>query len=161
MHWIIDGYNVIRQVDFLSEAESKSLRSGREALLNLLGGFFRVKMKGKGRITVVFDGPEGIFPFFLEGPRDIKVLFSRGQSADNVIQECVNQGGNRGDITVVSADREVSIFARRKRCATIAPGDFIEYALSADTPSEPKPYLPADQMQKIENELRHRYTGKD
>ncbi|PIP16297.1 MAG: hypothetical protein COX46_03120 [bacterium (Candidatus Ratteibacteria) CG23_combo_of_CG06-09_8_20_14_all_48_7] len=156
MHWIIDGYNVIRQVDFLAEEETKSLRSGREALLNLLSRFFKVRLKGKGRITVVFDGPEGVFIPFSVGSRDIRVLFSRGGSADQVIQECVNQSVNPGDTTVVSADREVFTFARRKGCATIAPDDFIEYALYPDKPSEPKPTLPADQMLKIEDELRHR-----
>ena len=53
LHLIIDGYNIIRQSPELLSKESQDLRWGREALLEKLAAYRRLK---KHPITVVFDG---------------------------------------------------------------------------------------------------------
>jgi len=161
MHWILDGYNVIKQVDFLQAAEQKSLAEGRKALLGFLAGFFEDRLSGKGRITVVFDGPKARFPFDNSGlsQAGIKVIFSQGKKADQVIEELIAKSANPGDITVVSADREVRFFARKNRCASVTPAEFIEKALATTRPAKAKPVLHKEKLHKIEEELRRRWLN--
>jgi hypothetical protein len=174
MHWIVDGYNLIRQIDFLKAAESKSLAAGREALLSFLSDFSRRWVKGKGGVTVVFDGPKvapgphhransGTYPSYSlqPAPAGIKTVFSRGTTADQVIEELITESGNPADITVVSADGEVKRFPRRHRCATLDPAGFLEKAFAPDRARHTKPSLHPDRRQQIESELRKHWIEKD
>ena len=167
MHWLIDGYNLIRQVDFLQEEEHKGLADGREALLKFLAEFSRRWVKGKGRVTVVFDGPkvEPVPARFRENteggpaslspvPGGIKTIFSRGTTADQVIEELILAGSNPADITVVSADGDVKRFAKKHRCATLDPVEFVAKAFSPDKTRKTKYSLPQDRQRQIEAELR-------
>src|SRR6185503_14425776 len=53
MHWLIDGYNLIRRDPALASREAESLEAGRIALCRVLAQAAR----GSGdRFTVVFDG---------------------------------------------------------------------------------------------------------
>ena len=173
MHWLIDGYNLIRQVDFLKAAESKDLAAGRAALLNFLSDFSRRWVKGKGRVTVVFDGPKvapgphhranpGAYlsSYPQPNPPGIKTVFSRGTTADQVIEELITESSNPADITVVSADGEVKRFAKRHRCSTLDPAGFIEKAFAPDRTRHTKPSLHPDRRQQIESELRKRWIEK-
>ena len=184
MHWIIDGYNLIRQVDFLQAEEHKGLAAGREALLKFLAEFSRRWVKGKSRVTVVFDGPK-VEPFpahFRASPKvepgahyrgksdgyfpsplpvaGIKIVFSRGTTADQVIEELIKESSNPADITVVSADGEVKRFAKRHRCATLDPAGFLEKAFSPDKTQKTKYSLPPDRQRQIESELRKIWVEK-
>ena len=172
MHWIIDGYNLIRQVDFLQAEEHKGLAAGREALLKFLAEFSRRWVKGKSRVTVVFDGPkiepvihqrtksDGCFPSPPPVPSGIKTIFSRGTTADQVIEELITESSNRADITVVSADGEVKRFAKRHRCAILDPAGFLEKAFSPDKTQKTKYSLPPDRQRQIESELRKHWIDK-
>ncbi|MFH2068856.1 MAG: NYN domain-containing protein [Candidatus Omnitrophota bacterium] len=167
MHWLIDGYNLIRQVDFLQAEEHKGLAYGREALLKFLAEFSRRRIKGKSRITVVFDGPK-IEPIparfrmesdnssssFPPAPAGIKTVFSRGTTADQIIEELITESSNPADITVVSADGEVKRFARRHRCATLDPAGFLEKIFAPDKTPKTKHSLHPDRRNQIESELR-------
>lgn len=166
MHWLIDGYNLIRQVDFLQAEEHKGLAAGREALLKFLAEFSRRWVKGKSRITVVFDGPKvepgahyqvksnGYPPSPPSASGGIKTVFSRGTTADQVIEELITESSNPADITVVSADGEVKRFAKRHRCATLDPAGFLEKVFSPDTTQKTKYSLHPDRQRQIELELR-------
>ena len=57
MHIVIDGYNLIRQSRRLSAIEEVDLQAGREALVNELAAYRRLK---PFRVTVVFDGGDAI-----------------------------------------------------------------------------------------------------
>ncbi len=173
MHWLIDGYNLIRQVDFLQAEEHKGLAVGRDALLKFLAEFSRRWVRGKSKITVVFDGPK-VEPFparlrvkpdghsssFSPVPVGIKTVFSRGTTADQVIEELITESSNPADITVVSADGEVKRFARRHRCATLDPAGFLAKAFSPDRTRHTKPSLHPDRRQQIESELRKYWIEK-
>ncbi|MFA5393405.1 MAG: NYN domain-containing protein [Candidatus Ratteibacteria bacterium] len=171
MHWLIDGYNFIRQVDFLQAEEHKGLADGREALLKFLAEFSRRWVKSKGKVTVVFDGPK-VAPIPARSrvnpdgcclppsstPTGIKTIFSRGTTADQVIEELITESSNPADITVVSADGEVKRFAKRHRCATLDPAGFLEKAFSPDKTPKTKYSLPPDRQRQIESELRKRWV---
>ncbi len=105
LHLIVDGYNLIRASDSLSRQESISLADGREALLERLAAYKRIK---QWPVTVVFDGADGpglnYRPAQIKG---IKVIFSRlGQIADQVIENLVKQKGAQA--VVVTSDRALA-----------------------------------------------------
>ena len=166
MHWLIDGYNLIRQVDFLQAEEYKGLAAGREALLKFLAEFSRRWIKGKSKVTVVFDGPkiepgahcrkkpDGYSSSLSSVPAGIQTIFSRGTTADQVIEELITESSNPADITVVSADGEVKRFAKRHRCATMEPAGFLAKAFSPDKIQKTKYSLHPDRQRQIESELR-------
>jgi predicted RNA-binding protein with PIN domain len=117
---IIDGYNLIRQSDFLSRLDAQNLEQGREALLERLVEYKKVR---NHPITVVFDGWGG---FNLSSTRTrhegITVVFTaQGQTADEWIQARVRkvQYG-----AVVTSDREIQQHAERSGLAIISSHEF-------------------------------------
>ena len=104
IHIIIDGYNLIRQSPDLAALDRKDLEWGREALIDLLAAYKKLKPH---RITVVFDGNSEPSIY---GRRDrrkgITVRFSHGgETADDVIRRMARKEGSKA--LVVSSDREV------------------------------------------------------
>ena len=123
VHIIIDGYNLIRQSAELSRLDRRDLQEGREALLDLLASY--KKIKGH-RITVVFDGTDA---YSLSRQRDqsrgIKVLFSRrGETADTVIKQMAAR--EREGALVVTSDREVAEFAKSRKAAAVDSPEFMD-----------------------------------
>ncbi len=122
LHIVIDGYNLIRQSPSLSAIELNSLEEGRDALIDRLACYRRLK---HFPITVVFDGAMASNDF--EGERSrrkgIDVLFSRsGELADSVIKRLVVREG--AGAVVVTSDKEVADFAARHGAAPIASHEF-------------------------------------
>src|SRR4030042_998160 len=108
MHIIIDGYNLIRQSRFFSPLDNQDIQLGRDALIDTLAAYKKVKGH---KITVVFDGARA--PFFA-GSRDqikgIKIKFSgNGESADTVIKRMA--AGEKEKALIVSSDLDVINFA--------------------------------------------------
>lgn len=119
---IIDGYNLIRQWPELARLDRVDLEAGREALLQALQEYRRVRGH---RLTVVFDGREQGGPAaFGERARGIAVRYSRqGETADDLIARLVEDSGQAA--TVVSSDHAVQAAARRHGAAAISSPDFI------------------------------------
>ncbi len=105
VHLIIDGYNVIRASASLSRQEAFSLEQGREALLERLAAYKKIK---RWPVTVVFDAAEGLhLGESREQTKGIKVVYSpSGQTADQVIVRLARQKG--GQALVVTSDRELA-----------------------------------------------------
>ena len=123
IHIIIDGYNLIRQSNSFSDLDRQDIQLGREALLDTLAAYQRIK---RHKITVVFDGTNAP-PFFQHENRvkGIKVKFSRNDElADSVIKRMVNR--EREKALVVSSDLDIVNFATAKGSATIGSLDFEE-----------------------------------
>lgn len=121
MHIIIDGYNLIRQSKTLSDIELEDIQRGREALIDLLSMYKKLKTH---RITVVFDGANA--PFLSpaqDSVKGIRLVFSRsGETADSVIKRMAINEGQKA--LVVSSDREISDFASQQGAATITSPEF-------------------------------------
>ena len=128
IHIIIDGYNLIRQSPDLSRLESRDLQTGREALLDLLAAYKRVKAH---RMTVVFDGTRA--PGFTpdrDRYKGIAVIFSRhGETADRVIKRMAAR--EREGALVVSSDRDVAQSAQSSGAAIIDSPAFEQKLLLA------------------------------
>ena len=109
LHILIDGYNLIRQSEALSAMERAGLQEGREALLERLASYKRIKHHP---ITVVFDGTHAHSP--VQGRtryKGINIIFSRpGELADTVIKRLVTRERERA--VVVSSDKEIADFIR-------------------------------------------------
>ena len=107
MHWLVDGYNVIRRDAELRDRESTGLEAGRAGLLALVAGVAR---EVGDDFIVVFDGARrvGAAP---AGGR-VQVMFSRPpETADDVLRRLAatyREGG-----VVVTSDRAVLDSARR------------------------------------------------
>lgn len=123
VHIIVDGYNVIRQSPVMSPLDRQDLQSGREALIDKLAAYKRLKGH---KITVVFDGNETAA--LLENrdrEKGILIRFSRhGETADAVIKRMA--GREKQKALVVSSDREVAAFSAFKGAAVIGAVEFEE-----------------------------------
>ncbi|MDK2926859.1 MAG: uncharacterized protein PWR31_549 [Bacillota bacterium] len=111
VHYIVDGYNLIRRTPALAGSEQRGLEAGREALLDRL---FLFKAGKNIEITVVFDGPGGS-GFWARG--GIRAEFAR--PADAAIIELAGPG-----TVVVSSDIEVQEGARRRGAQTLSSEEF-------------------------------------
>jgi predicted RNA-binding protein with PIN domain len=123
IHIIIDGYNLIRQSPDLTRLDRRDLQAGREALIDLLAKYKKVKAH---RITVVFDGTRAPgAPPERDRCKGIAVLFSRrGEMADNVIKRMAAR--EREGALVVSSDRDVTRYAQARGAAIIDSPAFEE-----------------------------------
>jgi len=104
IHIIIDGYNLIRQSVTLSRLDQQDIMLGRDALVDMLAAYRKIKPH---RITVVFDGHHGpAFSATQDRRKGIAIRFSRrGESADDVIKRMAQK--EREKALVVSSDVEV------------------------------------------------------
>jgi len=121
VHIIIDGYNLIRQSPELSRLDQRDIQAGREALIDRLVAYKRIKPH---QITVVFDGTRApAFSLTRDRVRGILVVFSRsGETADAVIKRIAAR--EREKALVVSSDRAVTHAASASGAAVIESPEF-------------------------------------
>jgi predicted RNA-binding protein with PIN domain len=118
---IVDGYNLIRQSPSLREVESRDLQMGREALINHLASYKRIRGH---EITVVFDGwRAGGLTEKQQHQQGIHVVYSRrNERADEVIKRMAKKW--RQGATVVTSDREVAHFAEMVGATAVSSEEF-------------------------------------
>ena len=148
MKYIIDGYNVIHQIAALG---GKRLRAQREGLIRLLE-MAQAKVKGLKSITVVFDGQTDVFA---PGVRStIKVIFSKGASADRKIKEIVKSSNFARDIGVVSDDREIKSCVAGQGAKKISVKQFLKVVYSSYVENKNHSFkLDEIKVRKINQEL--------
>jgi len=130
IHIIIDGYNLIRQSRSLSDVDQIDIQRGREALLERLSDYGKVR---KHRMTVVFDGSGApSFSTPTDRFRGIDIRFSRrGESADTVIKKISNRLKEKA--LVVSSDRDIIDHAVLQGAATISSQEFEKIITNTST----------------------------
>ena len=113
LHYIIDGYNLIKHRSF---APSANIHDPRFALVQFLR---REKPCGslKNKVTIVFDGYSG--DLSLRG-LEFEVIFSCETSADERIKKMVESEPLPKSLVVVSDDRQIRDFA--KLCGVVSLG---------------------------------------
>jgi predicted RNA-binding protein with PIN domain len=128
IHIIIDGYNLIRQSGSLSTLDQQDIQLGREALLDTLSSYKRIKHH---MITVVFDGTHAPpLSQHKDRVKGIKVKFSRsGETADTVIKRMAAR--YREKALVVSSDLDIVNFVASMGAATISSPAFEEKIIMA------------------------------
>lgn len=129
IHILIDGYNLIRQSKALSRIDSQDITQGRQALIDRLAAYRRIKSH---RVTVVFDGvraPE-LAPL-RDQVKGVRIVFSRGgELADGVLVRMARQ--EREQAMVVTSDQAVAHAAAACGAAVIDSQEFeLRMALAA------------------------------
>ena len=129
LHIIIDGYNLIRQSATLSDLDRQDIQLGREALLNMLAAYKKIK---RHKITVVFDGTNAPFISQLRDKiKGIEIKFSRiGELADTVIKRMALT--EREKALVVSSDMEIVNAVASQGASTISSPMFEEKIAMAE-----------------------------
>lgn len=158
LHYIIDGYNIIN--NRLFAANHRKMRSPQAALLELIKDK-RLCGSAKNQITVVFDGYCAKFESRCPD-KQIQVIFSQEESADDKIKKIIDTSVNLRNIVVVSEDKEISCFAKYAGCKAMSVIEFMGYLTAADEKKKinrkekdlSKQDLNYSQIHKINDELK-------
>ncbi len=120
---IIDGFNLIYKFPHLESLMYENrLNDARKGLLEILAEYNRIKTE---EIKVIFDGKKN--------PSDkttgdrygmMEIYFSIDYSADHLIKELVKKSINPKMLTVVTSDRDISLFAGRFRAKCLKSETF-------------------------------------
>ncbi len=112
-----------------------TLEEGRRGLVRFLTER-RPQGSAGNAVTLVFDGREDIIGGELFA--GIKVLFSKGETADDLIKKIVEDAARSGDIVLVTDDRELGFFCRTHGAHWWWVKDFLARALSASGTKAPR-----------------------
>ena len=151
LRYAIDGYNIIKHPLFTQQA-AKKIQDSRISLLEFIR-INRLCGSRKNKVTVVFDGyPDSRYPGYDE---DMEVIFSRKESADDVIKRLVQEWGNFKNTVVVSEDKEIKFFVRPYGVKVEEVAEFFRCKEKAVMKSKEsiEPKLTYTQMHKINKEL--------
>jgi len=100
----------------------------------------RLPRSRSNRITVVFDGKEGRgcslfssggypnkpeFPHPDKSKTTLNIIFSKGESADEVIKRTVQDSSKPGQIIVVSDDKGIVYFTNSLGAKAMSPAEFL------------------------------------
>jgi len=125
--YIIDGFNLAHKIPQVKRSAGIHLELIRYIKSKKLTG------SRNNKVIVVFDGrPE---PQAAK-EASFKVVFSGRVSADEVIKDKVRNAKNKGQIIVVSDDREIRDFAKDHRVKTCHVMDFVKTAKGAKKESK-------------------------
>ena len=86
----------------------------------------------KNTVTIVFDGKYGII-----GTADdthVKVIFSRGESADDTIKKIVSGAAHKKNIIVVTDDRDIQYAVRAMGAKIMSVEEFLTKSKAAGQP---------------------------
>ncbi|HOW35699.1 MAG TPA: NYN domain-containing protein [Candidatus Omnitrophota bacterium] len=122
LQYILDGYNIIKQIPPL---KLKKLRDGRDSLVSLIE-IYRPQGSIKNSVTIVFDGQSGIIGY--PNPLAVKVLFSSDESADDKIKRIVSESNRKKETIVVTDDRELQFSVRLLGAKILSVADFLAQA---------------------------------
>ena len=157
LHYILDGYNILKQVPFLTD---KKIKDGRLGLIRMLANSRQLK---KQSITLVFDGFDDSRAERLG--ENFRVLFSGSASADDRIKAITEHSRTPGQLVVVSDDKEIIFFVRKLGANTLKVGDFLywisgeraEANKATEKPDADDKNLNYKQMLDINRELKKRW----
>lgn len=151
LHFILDGYNIIKRSDFL---ETQVLKDARRDLVRFIG---EKKPCGSSnnKVTVVFDGNNDFNPLCLDN-KITEVIFTSDTNADERIKKMVKDSKNPRRIVVVSDDREIQFAVRSYGAHVTSVSEFIQ---KGNPPikipqNPPKIELSYQQIAKINQELK-------
>ena len=150
--YIIDAYNIIRHPLF--RPTNKKIKDEKIALLDFIRSN-RLTGSLKNKIIAVFDGyPQPGTPGEHSG---IEIIFSKMETADELIKRLVERSVNPKTITVVSDDKEIRAVTKFSGASVMNVEDFIrpkEKFRKDDKEESAKPELTHSLIHKINQELR-------
>lgn len=150
MTFLIDAYNLMHAVGYLNKSTPKNrMESSRRRLLDWLGDHARTRPGD--RFEVVFDAKAISSPLPDQVHRGIRVRYSFGESADDVLIRLLNEA-KPGTATLVSNDHEIRAAARRNRCAVMPCVEFVDWLIAPAPDLKPVPVQPGKPVEAIDND---------
>ena len=123
LHYILDGYNIIKCVDFLADA---SLEEGRRALLRIIHQQ-RPQGSVKNSVTIVFHGKDDVWGH-PQSDGSARVIFTSGESADDYIKHAVESSADQVNMVVVSNDKEIVCYVRKLGAQVMGVEKFLTFS---------------------------------
>lgn len=125
LHYILDGYNIIKCTDRLADC---SLEEGRNGLLRILN---HDRPQGSSRhcVMVVFDGKDDVWGQRPSG--EVKVVFTSGETADDYIKRAVEKAGDVRNTIVVTNDREIVCYIKKLGAQALSVQKFLNLKVSS------------------------------
>jgi len=120
LHFILDGYNIIKQTPVLAD---KVLEDGRESLVRFIETE-KPQGSSNNKVTVVFDGQADVFGGM--SCSFVRVIFTCGTSADDKIKSLVDHAKNKKNIIVVTNDRSIRYYVRALGAKIAKVDEFLE-----------------------------------
>jgi predicted RNA-binding protein with PIN domain len=135
--FLIDGYNLMFAVGLAGRDTSAArFERARERFLDWLAD----GAAGRAEVRVVFDALNAPSPSLAPLHKGVRVRFAFGQTADDLIEELLDEEVRPELLTVVSNDSRVRESARRAGCVPFGCEEFIDWTLTpADVESEAPP----------------------
>ena len=154
LHYVLDGYNVIRQSPALMAG---GLESSRDRLVLWLETQ-RPQGSPRNQVTVVFDGRSGIVDSSSRSP--IKVVFSSDETADEHIKRLVEERRKqRENLVVVTNDRAIQFAVRSAGARVMSVEDFLGNVKShQDHPLKSSKSKGVRETKYISKTLEHKIT---
>ncbi|MEA3230143.1 MAG: NYN domain-containing protein [Thermodesulfobacteriota bacterium] len=123
IHIIIDGYNLIRQSSALSVLDDQDIQLGREALIDQLAKYKRLRGH---QISVVFDGQNAPTTSTRRSRvKGIDIIFSlMGELADTVIKRMAT--GEKERALVVTSDQDIESYVSARGANVVSSPVFEE-----------------------------------
>jgi len=132
---IIDGYNMLHQIDAYRDLLNQELALARDKLIHDLKIYQSIR---KIEIIVIFDGAPDVYilPEFTT-PSNIEVIFSRAPcKADPLIMRKIGSEPQKGRLLIITDDREITSFAKTAGCRCLSPKVFYQRMNTASTEIE-------------------------
>lgn len=152
LHYIIDGYNVIKHPSFNISQGIKDIRVA-------LAEFIRTRRlcgSPRNKIIIVFDGNPNVSGRS-KNKGDINIIFTKAETADEWIKRAVESEANPKNTIVVSDDKEIKFFVNSTGARTLSVEEFInckEKLKEKQKKGLLKPELTYSQIHQINQELK-------
>lgn len=127
MQFLIDGYNLMHFLGLVRPPGPRSLERSR---LDFQEWVRKAHGPRVSNVTVVFDGQFRQRPNReVENDHGLRVQFSAGMPADDLIATLIQRERQPQRLTVVSNDRRVQEAARRRQCTVWSCDDYVGWVL--------------------------------
>lgn len=135
MRYVIDGYNLMYALGLVRRNGG---RAGWERARRIMLDWLADRLgSSAGNTTVIFDAQNTVGGMVEESHRGLKVIRDRGRTADDLIEDMLNEERSPETLTVVSNDARVREAAVRRGCGVQRCSEHVDALLSAATPKGP------------------------
>lgn len=118
LHYILDGYNIIKSIDALADL---ALEDGRRELIRLVNTRCP-QGSARNEVMIVFDGQPGVWG--QPSPGALKVRFTSNGSADDYIKQTIERDADAKNAVVVSDDGEIACYVRKLGARVLSVQEF-------------------------------------
>jgi uncharacterized protein len=135
MRYLIDGYNLLYALGLARKHGGRAAWDrGRRQLLDWLA---ERHGEAAGDVTVIFDAQNSLGGVVEETHRGLRVLRDRGRTADDMIEDLLQEERSPETLTVVSDDARVREAAKRRGAGIRKCEEYVD-TLITPPPSAPK-----------------------